>query len=445
MNTPICDFVRQYAQGGAVRMHMPGHKGTGPLGVEALDITEIAGADELYHARGIIRESEDNAAALFGARRTLYSAEGSSLCIRAMLYLALIRARRLGLPARLLAGRNAHKTLMTASALLDIDIDWIFPRPGEGLLRCTVSPQTLESRLARERYMAVYITSPDYLGNMADVAGLAAVCHAHGVPLLVDNAHGAYLRFLPRDSHPLSLGADLCCDSAHKTLPCLTGAAYLHIGQSAPEPFAALAEPALSLFASTSPSYLILQSLDAANPCLAGDFGERLAACAARTAILRETLQNHGYTLTGDEPMKLALTPKPYGYTGDDLHALLGQQGIACEFSDPDHLVLMPGPMLPEAGYQRLERALLDIPPRAAIVGSPPDLPPPERVCSIRQAMLSPQAALPVSQCLGRVLADAHMGCPPAVPILAAGERINADALNCFAYYGREECRVMAP
>ena len=90
MTTPIIDFVRRYAEKNGPRMHMPGHKGQAVVGPEALDITEIRGADELYHARGVIRESEENAAALFGSARTLYSAEGSSLCIRAMLYLALM-------------------------------------------------------------------------------------------------------------------------------------------------------------------------------------------------------------------------------------------------------------------------------------------------------------------------------------------------------------------
>ena len=99
--TPICDFVRRYREAGTLRMHMPGHKGEMLLGPETADITEIAGADELYRARGVIRKSEENAARLFGAARTLYSAEGSSLCIRAMLYLAALRAAEKGLPRRL--------------------------------------------------------------------------------------------------------------------------------------------------------------------------------------------------------------------------------------------------------------------------------------------------------------------------------------------------------
>ena len=117
MNTPICDFVRRYAQSGTVRLHMPGHKGSGPLGCEALDITEIAGADSLYEADGIIAESEANAAALFGAARTLYSAEGSSQCIRAMLCLAAQNAPR-GARPLILAARNVHKAFVLGAALL---------------------------------------------------------------------------------------------------------------------------------------------------------------------------------------------------------------------------------------------------------------------------------------------------------------------------------------
>ena len=125
MDTPICDFVRDYADSGALRLHMPGHKGAGPL--ERLDITEIEGADVLYQSEGIIRRSEENAAALFGTARTLYSTEGSSLAIRAMLYLALLHARERGKRPCIAAGRNAHKVFLTGAALLDLEIHWLCP------------------------------------------------------------------------------------------------------------------------------------------------------------------------------------------------------------------------------------------------------------------------------------------------------------------------------
>ena len=286
MNTPVVDFVRRYAQQRTTRMHMPGHKGRGPLGCEELDITEIAGADELYEAEGIIAQSEANATQLFGTARTYYSTEGSSQCIRAMLHLALqMRPAKAGRPV-LLAARNAHKALLYAAALLDFDIQWLWPAPDAAgaLCTCPVEPEALASVLdelsAEGRTpFGVYLTSPDYLGFVQDVAGLSAVCHAHGLPLLVDNAHGAYLHFLKEGSrHPIQLGADLCCDSAHKTLPVLTGGAYLHLGSSVQADEAAVRN-ALALFGSTSPSYLILQSLDAANAVLADSFREKLDIC----------------------------------------------------------------------------------------------------------------------------------------------------------------------
>ena len=235
MNTPICDFVRSYAAKDPLRLHMPGHKGRPVLGPEALDITEVEGADVLYHARGIIRESEENAASLFGTAATFYSTEGSSLCIRAMLHLALLQAKEEGREPLILAGRNAHKTFLSAIALLDLEVEWLYPSQEAGLLSCPVEPAQLEAAFAGERKpTAVYVTAPDYLGNLLDIRALAELCHRHGALLLVDNAHGAYLHFLPQPIHPMDLGADLCCDSAHKTLPVLTGGAYLHISRTAP-------------------------------------------------------------------------------------------------------------------------------------------------------------------------------------------------------------------
>ena len=280
MTTPIVDFVRQYAQSGTARLHMPGHKGQSLLGCEPWDITEIRGADELYEAEGIIAQSEANATRLFGTAHTYYSTEGSSQCIRAMLCLAMQGAPRTGKRPVLLAARNAHKALLYAAALLDFDIRWLWPAPEDtgALCSCPVTVQALSAALEElagqgRTPVGVYLTSPDYLGGMQDIAALSAVCDAHGAPLLVDNAHGAYLRFLPGGSrHPIDLGAAACCDSGHKTLPVLTGGAYLHLGPKAPVREESTVRSALALFGSTSPSYLILQSLDACNRLLSTDY-----------------------------------------------------------------------------------------------------------------------------------------------------------------------------
>lgn len=278
---------------------------------------------------------------------------------------------------------------------------------------------------------------------MVDVAGLSAVCRRYGVPLLVDNAHGAYLRFLPADAHPMTLGADMCCDSAHKTLPVLTGGAYLHISASAPPLFAENATRAMALFASTSPSYLILQSLDRANAYLADGCRARLAHCVRRLDECRNRLRRQGFTLVGDEPLKLTVAPKSYGYTGGALAALLRAQGIVCEFADPDYLVLMFTPALPASAFDRLEAALTALPRRAPVSETPPAVPSPERVLTARQAMLAKTRLLPAERCLGRILADFAVSCPPAVPIAVCGERLDEDALRAFRYYGVRHCRVV--
>ena len=190
--TPIVDFVRRYAQSGTSRLHMPGHKGQSLLGFEPWDITEIKGADELYGADGIIAQSEANATRLFGTVHTYYSTEGSSQCIRAMLCLALQAAPAAGQRPVLLAARNAHKALLYAAALLDFDIQWLWPAPQDAgaLCSCPVSAAKLTGALQGlaqqgRKPFGIYVTSPDYLGGVQDIAALAEVCKDFGVPLPV--------------------------------------------------------------------------------------------------------------------------------------------------------------------------------------------------------------------------------------------------------------------
>ena len=142
MKTPIIDFVSEYNQKNTLRLHMPGHKGKELLGFEKYDITEIKGADSLFEASGIICESEKNASGIFGCN-TFYSTEGSSLCIRAMLHLAVMGKKS----PLILAGRNSHKTFLSAAALLDFDVRWIYPNEKSGYLSCNVSAEDVEREI----------------------------------------------------------------------------------------------------------------------------------------------------------------------------------------------------------------------------------------------------------------------------------------------------------
>ena len=471
MTTPIVDFVRRYAQSGTSRLHMPGHKGQSLMGFEPWDITEIKGADELYEAEGIIAQSEANATRLFGTAHTYYSTEGSSQCIRAMLFLALQAAPQTGKRPVLLAARNAHKALLYAAALLDFDVEWLWPAPEDSgaLCSCPVPAAKLADALHAlaqqdRKPFGVYVTSPDYLGGVQDIAALAAVCRAQDVPLLVDNAHGAYLRFLPENRHPIALGAAMCCDSGHKTLPVLTGGAYLHLGPDAPVQDEATVRNTLNLFGSTSPSYLILQSLDQCNAVLAGDYRARLAGCCAALEALRkalnETAAAHGavlpLALPGNppdrEPLKLTLDAAALGCSGQALAEVLRQHGIECEYADPRYLVLMFTPENPPRDGKRLVSAM-----RGIIAALPDELPQPEALqgnftaleqqlhtrCSIRQAVFAPQERLPVAQAEGRVCAMPTVSCPPAIPIAVSGEVITPAAVRLMQRYHVTEVSVL--
>ncbi len=444
MNTPICDFVNQYKKSNPLRFHMPGHKGLNFLGVEDIDITEINGADSLYEASGIIKESEENAGRLFGCK-TFYSAEGSSLCIKAMLYLTVLYAKQKCRKPLIWAGRNVHKSFLHAAALLDFETEWLYSKKKSSYLSCVIDADFLQKAFdeAEELPVAVYITSPDYLGSITDIKSISDVCKKHGVLLIVDNAHGAYLRFLPSSLHPIDMGADICCDSAHKTLPVLTGGAYLNISDSAPDLFSVEAKNALSLFGSTSPSYTILQSLDYANKYISEGYCEKLSSFADEVNGLKELLTEHGFELYGNEPIKLTVKTKPYGYTGIDFADILLKNKIVCEFADPDFIVFMLTPENGSDSLSVLKKALLSIEKKAKIEDAPPESGIAEKAVSIREAVFSENEIIPVSESIGRILASPCVACPPAVPIVVCGEIIDKNAAECFKYYGTEECTVI--
>ena len=440
METPIADFVRRYADSGMIRAHMPGHKGKPFLGCETLDITEIQGADSLYEAEGIIRRSESYAGGLFGSGRTVYSTEGSSQCIRAMLYLAL----SCGNGSRtVVAARNVHRAFVYAAALLDFEIVWLWPERSASLCGCSVSPDTLEQTLMElpAPPAAVYLTSPDYLGGMADISALAEICRKHGTLLAVDNAHGAYLRFLEPSCHPLDLGADLCCDSAHKTLPVLTGGAYLHISRAAPASLWESAKTAMAMFGSTSPSYLTLASLDLCNRYLANGYQNRLREMCGHLEEARKALTAAGWQVEPSDPLRLTVKT-PAGMTGGQLANCLRESGVECEYADLDFLVLM---LTPENRAADIERLLHAFGTNDAVYAPQPTLPLArgERVCSVREALFAPRETVPAARSLGRVCGAPTVGCPPAIPIAVSGEQIGPEALELFRRYGVEQVEVL--
>lgn len=440
MKTPIVSFLKSYQEKSPVRMHMPGHKGAGILGFEGMDLTEIYGADELFAAEGIIKESEQNASSLFGCP-TYYSTQGSTLCIQTMCTILCQDAKSKGKKPKILAGRNAHRSFIHAAALLDFEIEWLYGN--SDYLSCKMHAEDLEKAIIESLPTAVYLTNPDYLGNLLDIQSLASVCKKHNVLLAIDNAHGAYLRFLEPSLHPIDLGADLCCGSAHKTLPVLTGGAYLHLSDSLNQVWKNDVKHFMEYFSSTSPSYLIMASLDATNEVLDTTFKKSLSECIQRVDGLKNTLTQHGYTILFGEPMKITISTKEFGYTGNEIANLLMECDIYPEFYDSDYIVLMPSPYNTKDDLKRLETCLCGIDRKPILINKPPKLEQSKKAMNVRQALFSSSITLDVSKSLGQVCSSVTVSCPPAILPVIPGEVISESSIEVMKYYGIETVRVV--
>ncbi len=456
MRTPINDFLEEYKIKNCVRFHMPGHKGRGTdklCSVSPYDITEITGADFLFSESeyGIIYESEKNASELYNSALSLYSTEGSSLAVKAMLFIAYKGNKN----RKILAARNVHKSFINACALIDLDIDWIYPKEEiSSICAMKLTASDLEEALSSydsvDMPSAVYVTSPDYQGNMLDIKGLAEVCKRYGAALLVDNAHGAYLNFLTENIHPLALGADMCCDSAHKTLPCLTGGAYLHISKNADKRFhnRALAKQAMQLFATTSPSYLILQSLDLCNRTLSDKtYIDKLNKTCEKVKRLKEKIRALGFGVLNHkncEPLKLVILCENSGVSGKTLLSELEKRNIYCEHADDSSLIIMISPENNDSDFNILLTALENIKSNFEKTENTSSdaftleklmLIKAEKAMSVREAFFSESETVSITNALGRVCSTPVSVCPPCIPLVISGEVFSRDILNLLRRY----------
>ena len=434
MNTPIYDFLTKYAESDISRLHMPGHKGASVLGCENLDITEFDGADDLFSPSGIISESENNATKIFGSGATFYSCEGSSLSIRTMIYAAFM-ARKHG-KNKIAAVRNVHKSFITACALLGIDIVWIYPKNANGLCSGTVcEEEVLDCLNNNEDVFALYLTSPTYLGEITDIKSISNICQKHNIPLLVDNAHGAYLKFC--EMHPINLGADMCCDSAHKTLPVLTGGAYLHISLKAKEKYHQYIKKGMALFGSTSPSYLTLASLDLCNKYLNDNYKTKLHECINKVNYIKEKLISRGFKIIGNEPLKLSIA-----CNGLKLNEVFKNEGIYCEYYDKTVLTLMFTPENKEIDYIKVAKVIESLSMDSSGY-NPPKILPGQKKLTVREAYLSEFKTVDVNSALNKICAVSSVSCPPAIPISVAGETITEDTIEALKFYEINEIDII--
>ncbi len=475
--TPIKNFIDEYKLHGADRLHMPGHKGAFGYGD---DITEIHGVSSLYEEEGIIRESEEIAGSIFETGRTFYGTEGSSQVIKAMCYMALLYHRGINESFRnhectIVASRNAHKAFIHASMLLGFNIAWL-PTESDAysLCECKVTPEGLNRFLVQyrsdhrdEEIVGVYITSPDYLGNILDIRGLSVIAHENDLLLMVDNAHGSYLKFMEEDMHPVSVGADMCSDSAHKTLPVLTGGAYLHISKTAPGELRSMGKKAMLMFGSTSPSFLILKSLDEANERLDVEGYRESASILSqlkKRLTLEGRLQRLGISLVGNEPLKLTFSFSDSCITGSWFMDELRKYNIECEYGGVDYVVTMWSPYMDcwktadrlyDALWKILDEEYLRLNAGADIASgqkqerrgfiSERSFNLPEVVYKPYETMFMPHKRVEVGMGIaGRIAADSVLECPPAVSPIVAGERITEEVIKVLEHLGTKYIDIIS-
>lgn len=445
-STPLEQALEQLLTEGRAPFHMPGHKGRLPYPFDTVapyDLTELPGTDSLYEADGPIYRLEQRIAAAYRAGASLLSAGGSTLCIQTMLYLVRRRSRKL------IVARNLHRGAVSAMGLLGIDPVWVPCRTccddeyGIDGVALPPDPEVVERLLYdNPDAAAVYITSPDYFGQMADIPAISDLCRRYGVLLLVDNAHGAHLNRFRAALHPMQLGADLCCDSFHKTLPVLTGGAALHLAD--PDLYDD-AKYAMSLFGSSSPSYLIMLSVDRALAQMEST-DDRLLQLGGYVGALKERLTHHGYQTIRRfvcDPVRLAVGFASLGYTGQEFSDYLRARGIEPEYVSHTAAVFMPSEQNTPEELTTLERLLLQLPARSPLLFDVPSGRLPRQPMGIGDAMSRPQQLLPLERAEGRIAARLISRCPPGTPVVVPGEEITLEVLAAIKSCGIDRVFVV--
>lgn len=425
MNTPICNFLERYTGENRLRLHMPGHKGEFPH-----DITEVFGADSLYRSDlsgGIIGTSEALAASVFGAKKTCYSCGGSTLAIQAGL--ALLKSQGCNTVA---ASRYSHRALASAAALLKMNVKWLYPK------EYMTADVTYDAE-AVSGADALFITNIDYYGGSWKFVNPK-------MPVLIDNAHGAYLKFVDKNifsteyRHPMELGFPLiCAESAHKTLPVITGGAYLHFTDGID---ASRAKEMMAMFGSSSPSYLILESLDRFNSMIAENVQMVNNACEA-VAILKEKLESSGIPMRKSDPLRITINARECGMSGFEFARGLRANGVECEMADENYVVLMFSAITSIEDVERAEMAVMFVP-----MGTPQPL---VKFPAIRpavdmpmwEAMFKPQRIVPVERASGEVCGALKAPCPPGVPLIFPGEIIDHNVVEALKMHGVKTVSVL--
>jgi len=442
-DTPLWGAVRRMAAVRASWLHVPAHRQKAPRGgallreTYRLDLTELPGTDDLHCPRGPIGRAQELAARAWGADHTFFLVNGSTVGLQALVLTAA--GRRLALP------RNVHRSVGAALILSGAEPVWMDPvfLPDFNL-SAWIEPRCLAETLSEQRPDAVLMVRPTYFGLAGDLRALAVLAHGAGIPLLVDEAHGAHLRFhpaLPPDA--MACGADASVQSTHKTGGALTQASMLHLRDGILD--AGRMGSTLNLLQTTSPSFPLLASLDLARRHLVREGKTRLESVLDLAGFLRQRLGRcQGLTVLGPgdvpegflDPTRLLVTTRGAGLTGYETARILWERyRVGVELAAPDLILAVLGPGTGREDGLALAWALEDLCRREgrALQPVPADQPPRPAVrMKPREAWLTGRRREALAQAVGLVSAELIAVHPPGLVIICPGEEITPEVVECL-------------
>ncbi len=450
----------EYSNDDYYPMHMPGHKRNKELlqmqNPYALDITEIEGFDNLHHAEGILKDGMNRAAVLYGSEHTNYLVGGSTSGILC----GIAACTKKG--DKIIVARNSHKSVYHAIYLNELQPIYIYPQQEEGFgINGGISPKIIEELLIEHQNIKlVVITSPTYEGILSDVKEISKMTHKYGVPLLVDEAHGAHLGFHSGWSKSsVKLGADVVIHSVHKTLPAFTQTGLIHVNGNLVN--YEEVKRYLDIYQSSSPSYLLMAGIEQCISLLEQKsdelftiyekrlhvFYDRMKLLKKLKILTKERVKNSGFY--DFDASKIMISVNGTNITGIDLYyRLLNKYKIQMEMVSKDYVLGMTSICDTEEGFRRLGDALLETDVEigynrqeaeeinyrnykisSVIEDRRNTKKRPDIVMLPHNAYEAPIKTLPLSECAGYIAAEYIYLYPPGIPLLVPGERIDTDLI----------------
>ena len=450
MKTPIHDFLLKHAANCPVSFHMPGHKGAAfykRFGYAEFlenfmdcDVTEIKGADNLFQTEGILKEAQDRYAALYGAKKSYLLINGTSGGIIAAILASVPKGKKI------IMARNSHKSVFNALALADIRPVYAYPDIiGEYGISGAVSPGQIDKLLSSNPDAdAVILPSPNYYGICSDTVKIADIVHKYGKILIIDEAHGAHLTFFNKygiEGMPRSAGnsrADIVVMSIHKTLASFTQSALLNLHSGRVDQY--LLDDKLQCIESTSPSYILMASLDI-NASIIEEHGMQLFTEWADTLNgFYEDVKNIGGLKmidrrNGLDFTKLNLSLGSLGVSGGELEDMLIEKyGIFIELYSGDLIMCMTGLGTTKEHINRLTRALSEIAAERMTYKKAGAALRAAAECAVPgQAEMfdipSRKNRTPLAEAAGLICASSIIPYPPGIPLVCPGEKLNAETV----------------